>query len=108
MWLREIRRSTWEVKSVLEGVFDFGSRLFGIALDLIAASLGAKARVPSGAAEKLLGGALGGFGFMGDLFTDAHCGVFLRGSQTAAAGCGYRRLVGCRAVSTWVKSREAV
>lgn len=76
------------MRSVLEGVFDFGSRLFGIALDLIAASLGAKARVPSGAAEKLLGGALGGFGFMGDLFTDAHCGVFLVGHRPLLRAAG--------------------
>ena len=41
-----------------EGVFDFGPCLFGVARELIDASLGAQPGVAGGAAEVLLGGAL--------------------------------------------------
>ena len=63
--------------SVFEGVFDLVACLFGVALELIDASLGAQAGVAGGAAEVLLGGALGGFGLVRELLTDAYCG-FLR------------------------------
>src|ERR1700722_251467 len=59
--------------SVLEGVFDLGPCLFGVALELIDASLGAQAGVAGGAAEDLFGGALGPFELVGDLLTYAHC-----------------------------------
>src|SRR6478736_8490199 len=72
------------VGSVFEGVFDLVSSLFGVARELIDASLGAQAGVAGGAAEVLLGGALGGFGLVRDLLTDAHCG-FLR--SVIGVGC---------------------
>ena len=58
---------------VLEGVFDLGPCLFGVALELIDAPLGAQAGVAGGAAEDLLGGALGPFELVGNLLTYAHC-----------------------------------
>src|ERR1700730_11277026 len=58
--------------SVFEGVFDLGSCLFGVALELIGAALGAQPGVAGGAADNLLDGALDGFGLVGDLLTDAH------------------------------------
>src|SRR5207342_1463362 len=63
------------VGSVFEGVFDLVSSLFGVARELIDASFGAQPGVAGGAAEVLLGGALGGLGLMGDLLTDTHCGL---------------------------------
>src|ERR1700736_4567253 len=57
---------------VVEGVFLFVSCLFGVGLELSDASLGAQPGVAGGAAEVLLGGALGGLGLVGDLLTDAH------------------------------------
>ncbi len=47
---------------MFEGVFDLVPGLFGVALELIDASLGAQPGVPGGAAELLLGRALGGLG----------------------------------------------
>src|SRR6476619_5129164 len=67
--------STRAAGSVFAGVFDFVPCLFGVALELIDASLGAQPGVAGGAAEVLLGGALGGFGLVGDLLTDTHCGL---------------------------------
>jgi len=58
---------------VFEGVFDLGPCLFGVALELIGAPLGAQAGVAGGPTEELLGGALGPFELVGDLLTDAHC-----------------------------------
>src|SRR6476660_8339946 len=63
--------------SVLEDVFGFGPCLLGVSLGLLDASLGAQPGVAGGAAEVLLGGALNGFGLMGELLADAHVG-FLR------------------------------
>ena len=60
---------------MFEGIFDLVPCLFGVALELIDASLGAQPGVPGGAAKVLLGGALGGFGLVGDLLTDARCGL---------------------------------
>jgi hypothetical protein len=59
-------------RTVFKGVFDFVPCLFGVALELIDASLGAQPGVAGGAADNLLDGALGGFGPVGDLLTDAH------------------------------------
>src|SRR5271155_3950642 len=59
--------------SVLEGVFDLGPCLFRVPLELIDAPLGAQEGVAGGAAEDLLGGALGPFELVGDLLTYAHC-----------------------------------
>src|SRR6476619_7819546 len=56
--------------SVFEGVFDLVPCLFGVALELIDASLGAQAGVAGSAAEVLLGRTLGGLGLVGDLLTD--------------------------------------
>jgi len=47
---------------VSERIFNRGPCLFGVALELIDASLGAQPGVPGGAAEVLLGRALGGLG----------------------------------------------
>jgi hypothetical protein len=60
---------------VFERVVDLVSCLFGGALELIDASLGAQPGVAGGAAEVLLGGALGGLGLVRDFLTDALCGL---------------------------------
>ena len=60
--------------SVLEDVFGFGPCLLDVSLGLLDASLGAQPGVAGGAAEVLLGGALNGFGLMGELLADAHVG----------------------------------
>src|SRR6185436_3404491 len=49
----------WAGGSVFEGVFDLLPGLFGVALELIDASLGAQPGVAGGAGDELLGGALG-------------------------------------------------
>jgi len=51
---------------VFEGVFDLVPCLFGVAGELIDASLGAQSGVAGSAAEVLLGGTLGSLGLMGD------------------------------------------
>ena len=60
--------------SVFEGVIDLVPCLFGVALELIDAPLDAQPAVAGGAAEVLLGGALGGLGLVGELLSDARCG----------------------------------
>ena len=49
--------------------------------------------VAGGATEVFLGGAFGGFGFVGELLTDAHGGflLFLRWSRTASAAGDIKR-----------------
>ena len=62
--------------SVLEDVFGFGPCLLDVSLGLLDASLGAQPGVAGGAAEVLLGGALNGFGLMGELlFCRRSCGI---------------------------------
>src|ERR1700722_11741851 len=92
--------------SVLEGVFDLGPCLFGVALELIDAPLGAQAGIAGGAAEDLLGGALGPFELVGDLPTYAHCFLPMfvadssfQGTQLATENSLYRldsALIGVR------------
>jgi len=67
----------WAGGLVFEGVFDLGPGLFGVAFELIDASLGGQAGVAGGTADELLGGAFCGFGLVRELLNDAHCG-FLR------------------------------
>jgi hypothetical protein len=57
---------------VFEGVLHLCSGLLGVAGGLIDAALGPQASVSGGSAEQFLGRALGGFGLVRDLLTNAH------------------------------------
>src|ERR1700682_778135 len=73
--------------AVFERVFHLVSCLFGVARELIGASLGAQSRIAGGATEVLLGRPLGGLGLVGDLFTDTHCRL-LRFQLMTGRDCG--------------------